>query len=498
MNNPKICLCLTGATLAENLEMLNKYRKWIDMAELRVDYLSADESLHIRRFPEMAGIPMILTIRRVSDGGVFRGGEASRTTLFARGLAFAEQDVRKNFAFIDLEEDFIVPSLQDAALAFGTRIIRSYHCMDNTVIDIPIKMVSMRKTGYEIPKIACMPHHLSEVTRLFKESAVIDYDHILCAMGVLGLSTRILARKLGSFLTYCSPPNTESLSDKLGHIDPIMLNEMYNFRTIDDKTELFGVTGYPLTTSSSPRLHNDGYHKHGLNAVYIPIKAETIEETIDFAMQVGIKGISITVPHKETVVDKLQVVSEQIAEIRACNTILRTEQGWSGFNTDALGFKQSLLEFLNRENLSHKKVAIIGAGGVAKAVANAVHELHGNACIFNRTITTARNLAEIYGFKYAALGLATYNLLENYSWLIIQTTSVGMGWTKESKTEISDPLYFYNFHGQEQVYDIIYYPEKTPMMLRAEKAGCRTCNGYDMLKYQAYEQFELFTGVKYE
>jgi len=77
-------------------------------------------------------------------------------------------------------------------------------------------------------------------------------------------------------------------------------------------------------------------------------------------------------------------------------------------------------------------------------------------------------------------------------WFYIQV------WTKENKTEISDPLYFYNFHGQEQVYDIIYYPEKTPMMLRAEEAGCRICNGYDMLKYQAYEQFELFTGVKYE
>lgn len=495
---PKICLCLTASTLAENLKILNTYRKWVDMVELRVDYLSVEERLHIRRFPEMAGIPVILTIRRVSDGGIFREGEASRTTLFARGLAFADPDFRKNFAFVDLEDDLDVPSIQDAALAFGTRIIRSYHCMNDTVIDIPLKMAAMRRTGYEIPKVACMPYHLSDVTRLFKESESIDYGHIICAMGIQGLSTRILAGKLGSFLTYCSPANTESMSDKLAHVDPILLNEVYNFRTIDDKTEIFGVTGYPLSNSSSPQLHNDGYHQHGLNAVYIAIRAETIEETIEFAEQVGVKGISVTVPHKETVIDKVQVVSEETAEIGACNTILKTKDGWSGFNTDIDGFKRSLLEFLGREDLLHKKIAIIGAGGVARAVANVVHELHGKACIFNRTIVKARILAEKYDFSYAALGLATHHLLERYSWLIIQTTSLGMGWTKEGGEGTGDPLDFYNFQGHEQVYDVTYYPKKTPIMLRAEEAGCRISNGYDMLKYQAYKQFELFTGVKYE
>ena len=123
MIRSKICLSLTGSTLAEDLAILDKYRNWIDIAELRADYLNADERLEIRKFPELAKIPCILSIRRAIDGGKFEDGEASRTVLFARGLAFANQDSRKNFAYIDIETDFNVPSIQDAALAFGTRII---------------------------------------------------------------------------------------------------------------------------------------------------------------------------------------------------------------------------------------------------------------------------------------------------------------------------------------------------------------------------------------
>ena len=119
---PLVCLCLTGKTLQEDLELVNKYRSYIDIAELRVDQLTNDERLHVRKFPSLAGLPCILTIRRTIDGGAYYEGEATRTTLFARALAFADQDIRKNFAYIDLETDFLVPSLQEAALAFGTKI----------------------------------------------------------------------------------------------------------------------------------------------------------------------------------------------------------------------------------------------------------------------------------------------------------------------------------------------------------------------------------------
>jgi 3-dehydroquinate dehydratase/shikimate dehydrogenase len=177
---PKICLSLTGNTIQEDLAILERYRSFIDIAELRVDYLTKDERLYVRRFPEMAGIPCILSIRRRIDGGLYMEGEAARTTLFARAMAFAEQDVTKNFAYIDLENDFFVPSLHDAALAFGTSVIRSSYVFNSTVKNLASSFEELRYTGFEIPKIACMPRSLAEVMNLLKQVKELrDNNHIL-------------------------------------------------------------------------------------------------------------------------------------------------------------------------------------------------------------------------------------------------------------------------------------------------------------------------------
>lgn len=518
MQRPKICLCLTGKTLEEDLAILNKYRSWIDVAELRVDYLSSDERLNIRRFPEMAGIPCILTIRRRIDGGQYYEGEASRTTLFARALAFADQDARKNFAYIDLESDYHVPSLQDAALAFNTRVIRSYHNMNAPVRNLAEMMDSMRTTGYEIPKVACMARTLSDVTQIFAQTKEMDdQERIITVMGTYGLPSRILSAKLGSFLSYTTAPEQLENMKPIGHIDPVTLSETYNFRAIDGNTELYGITGYPLEVTDSPAIHNKGYREHGMNAVYIPIKAQRIEEAIDFANVVGVQGMSVTIPFKEKILPDMQQLSAEVGEIGACNTAIKRFGEWIGYNTDAIGLKQALCNFLGTDTLARRKVAIIGAGGAARATAYVIKQLRGKACIFNRTLPKAKKLAEHYGFQYAELGPENADLLETYSDLIIQTTPIGMGAVKkEKKTDDGvynsmfdvaaepvtdaerDPLYFYSFKGHECVYDVIYSPERTPMLERAEEAGCQVENGFSMLKNQAYRQFSLFTGVEYE
>jgi 3-dehydroquinate dehydratase/shikimate dehydrogenase len=497
MDRPLICLTLTGKTLAEDLALVNKYRASIDIAELRGDFLDGDERLLIREFPRMAGLPCILTIRRRVDGGKFIEGEAARTILFARAMSFADTNSKNNFAYVDFEEDFHVPSLQDAALAFGTKIIRSVHDMENPIMNISQRLSHLRTTGYEIPKIAFMPHSLDDVTSLFKEAASIkDNGHILIAMGPLGTPTRILSRKLNNYLTYTSAPETNANIAQLGHIDPITLDSVYHFRTINNDTKIFGITGWPLTATSSPVLHNDGYEQHHMNAVYIPIRAEDVQKAITFADTVNVAGLSVTVPHKEKVIDCIQITDAKVDMIGACNTIVREKGAWAGYNTDAEGFSRALLEFIGRKNLAHMKVAIIGAGGAACAVAYAVSELKGNACIFNRTVRKAKDLADKYNFKYAPLNADSVNLLHKYSDLIIQTTSKGMNATLPF-TEDNDPLYFFDFTGNELLFDIVYVPERTPIMEHASEAGCRVSNGYEMLKYQGYKQFELFTGEPY-
>lgn len=496
MERPKICLCLTETTIAKDLEILNSYRNWIDMVELRVDCLENDERLHIRKFPQLAGIPCILTIRRKTDGGFYVEGEASRTMLFARALAFASQDIRKNFAYVDFEEDFHIPSLQDAALAFGTTIIRSTHDMNKPITDIPARLAQMRTTGYEIPKIACMPQRLEDVTKIFRQTAnLTDTRQIVIAMGPYGLPTRILADKMNSYLTFVSA-ETSFAKKKLGHIDPITMNNVYNFRFLHKDTTIYGITGYPLEATDSPVIHNEGYRKHGMNAVYIPIRSDSIEETLRFADELDIKGLSVTVPHKESVIDHLSQISNVVYEVGACNTIRKEKDGWHGFNTDSYGIKEAIKDFLGVENLKNKKVAIIGAGGAARAVAHAVKQLKGKACIFNRTLSKAKLIAAPYKFKWASLGPESLHILQHYSYLIIQTTSKGMG-ASLPPTKENDPLYFYDFTGEEALYDIVYHPDITPVMYRAMQAGCLVSNGYSMLQYQGYDQFRLFTGETY-
>ena len=498
MNQPLVCMTLTGKTLDENLKLVKKYEKYIDIVELRVDHLDEDEQLYARRFPAMIYQPCILTIRRDIDGGLFTGGEFARTNLYARALAFANPDKSKNFAFVDFEDDFHIPSIQDAAMAFGVKIIRSYHNMKDPVTNICERCDIMRKTGYEIPKIAFMPHSLSDVLNLIKEGErMTQYEHILCAMGPLGFPSRILASYTNSFLTYVSPQEVLENTKAIGHIDPVTINDVYHFHSINQDTSLYGITGWPLVKTSSPEIHNKGYAAKGMNAVYIPYRSPLIADTLSFCEGIGVKGLSVTIPHKESVLYYLHEQSPEVVQIGACNTIVRKNNKWLGYNTDAPGFRRALEEFLGPVKIKHKKVAVIGAGGAAKAIVYVLKQMGARVCIFNRTVETAAQLADKYGFNYCQLDAHCAAKLDEYSTLIVQTTSVGMNAEGPSNSE-NDPIYFYDFRGNELLFDIVYEPAITPVMKRASIAGCRVCNGYKMLEYQGYEQFKLFTGQEYE
>lgn len=499
MRASNICLTLTGSTLEKNAADVLRYNSHIDMAELRVDCLTEEEQLYARRFPSMINVPCVLTIRRKSDGGEFTRGETSRTMLFGRALAFADRDQTKNFAYVDFEEDYHVPSLQDSALAFGVRIIRSLHVIDGPMTGLKARCDNMRKTGHEIPKIAFLPHTLNDIALLFKEAEDFhgedEYDHILCTMGPMGQVVRILAPKLHSFVTYTSPEGS-SVGASLGHITPEEMDSVYNFHSINDNTQVFGIAGWPLAKTMSPRLHNAGYYQHGINAVFVPIRSPNISDIMAFAKEAGVKGMAVTVPHKEGVLTELSETDESVLDIGSCNTVLRRNNGFVGYNTDASGFREALEGFLKEKKLHRRRVAIIGAGGAAKAIAYVIKQMGGKACVFNRTVEKARVLAQRYGFEYSALDISSASKLYDYSDIIVQTTSKGMD-ASDLPSKDNDPIYFYKFHGHENVFDIVYVPAITPIMARAQAAGCKTCNGEAMLRYQGERQFKIFTGIDY-
>jgi 3-dehydroquinate dehydratase/shikimate dehydrogenase len=484
------------------LELLEKNRPYIDMAELRVDYLDPDERFLIRRFPEQAGIPVILTIRRDLEGGRFSEGEGARIRLLSQGLAFAEADRRKNFAYIDLEEDLDVPSLEEAARTFGTRIIRSSHNLNGMEADIPGKLRKLRRVGDEIAKIAVMARSSADTLAMVRAAREErDTNKIFLCMGHYGTFTRILAEKLGSQISYTSAGEEGLPPAAPGQLQPRELAELYRFRGIGPETRVFGVVGHPLKVTGSPRFFNTVFALEDANAVYVPFPADSFEDFIALAEELGLEGVSVTVPYKEKVLEYLGGMSDDVERAGACNTITRCPQGWLGANTDMRGFSDSLLNFMGglrageghdrhlnpSAGLRGKRATVIGAGGAARAVAAELYRLGAKVLILNRTLTKARSLAAPYGFQWAGLDEQGINRMEKFSGLIIQATPAGMDGNPGQ-----DPLELYSFSGKEIVMDLIYEPERTPFLQRAAAAGCAVLNGYDMLIRQARYQYTQF------
>jgi len=491
----KICLCLTAKTIKRNLEIIDKYRKFADLVELRVDCLDPDERLYIRRFPELSGMPSILTIRRDIDGGYFSAGEGARVKLIARGLAYANDDRRYNFAYVDIEEDFSVPSLEEAARTFGTRIIRSCHNLQGVTEDIPAKIKSMQRSGDEIVKMAVSVKTTNDVLKVLQASKTCKgKDKIFICMGHYGIYSRILAEKFGSLLTYSSALSESETPGAPGQLDIKELAELYRFRKITKKTKVYGVVGNPLKASVSPWFFNSIFGLENMDAVYVPFPANSIKDFFQLAKELDIQGLSVTVPYKEAVLPWLAKRSAAAQSIGACNTIYKSSEGWFGENTDCTGFSDSLLAFIGKKNLKFLKVTIIGAGGVARAVAAEIHRLGGKAVILNRTVHKAKNIASQYKFKWAGLDNHGIEIMAKYCDIIIQTSSVGMEGYNELNGGVTDPLELYSFTGNEAVMDLIYTPPLTPFLKRAAAAGCKTLNGYDMVIRQAFLQYGCFTG----
>ena len=490
----KICLCLTGKTLAQNLEILDRNRKHIDIVELRADCLIPNERFLLRRFPEMAGVPVILTIRRGVDGGSFHGGEGSRITLLANGLAYADADRRRNFAYVDLEEDLNVPSLEEAARAFGTRVIRSWHNLEGVDDDLGGKLRKLKRVGDEIVKAALVPRSLDDVFRVYQTARETkDIDKVFFCMGEYSANTSILAGRLDSKITYTFPAGESGLPPAPpGLLDPKELAELYRFHELSSKTKILAVAGYPLKLPSSPRFFNNVFRIEQTDAVYIPIPADSIHSLIRLGEEIGVSGCSIAAPYKEDVLSYLANKSKEVLSIGACNVIIAASQGWAGYNTNSISFSASLLSFIGRKDFRRRKLTIIGAGGSARAVAAEVHRLKGKALILNRTVARARALAEPYRFAWAGLDSRGADLMEKYSDIIIQTSPVGVAPHTEA-----DPIDFYKFSGRETVMDLIYNPEKTLCLRRAEEAGCRILNGYDMILRQLRYHYTYFVDKEF-
>lgn len=233
----RICLTLTGRTLAEDVAQYNSQRYFTDLVELRVDLLEPAERAKAADFPAMVPVPVILTFRRKVDGGVFEGPESERVAFFNQTIRQSNnQPVR--FAYVDFEEDFRHDDLSVLARAAGVKVVRSMHDFTGPVPDIVAKCRELRGDSEDVPKIAFMPKTAADVERLFAETAdFTDVPHVLCAMGPLGLVSRVLAVRTHSLWTYASVGGL----GKIGHVTPYDLVRTYRVRSITPSAQVMRV-----------------------------------------------------------------------------------------------------------------------------------------------------------------------------------------------------------------------------------------------------------------
>jgi len=248
--------------------------------------------------------------------------------------------------------------------------------------------------------------------------------------------------------------------------------------------DVFGIIGWPVGHSLSPAMHNAAFQALGVKAVYglLPTTPEDLAQAISGIKALHIKGVSVTIPHKEAVIPLLDELDPVAREIGAVNTILNRGGSLWGTNTDWLGVKKALEEVVS---LTGQRAVVVGAGGAARAVVYALKKARAAVEIYNRTWEKAQALAQDFGVEarpWAALGQADGEIL-------VQTTSVGL---KEDRSPVPREI----LGRFKVVMDIVYDPLETRLLREARAEGCLVVNGLKMLVYQGAEQFKLFTGLE--
>lgn len=253
---------------------------------------------------------------------------------------------------------------------------------------------------------------------------------------------------------------------------------------INGATELYGILGWPVRHSLSPAMHNAAFAALDMNRAYLPLPTTDVPVALAGLRALGVRGASVTIPHKQTVIAQCDRIDPVAAKIGAVNTLVIDEQGLiSGHNTDWLGANRALGESIP---LAGATVLLLGAGGSARAIGFGLIEAGATVIVANRTMATAERLAA--DLHCRAISLADAATVTTDA--LVNATSVGM-----SPNTDDCPIDPTNLNRFQAVMDIVYAPLKTRLLTLAETAGCRTVNGLAMLLYQGAAQFELWTGT---
>lgn len=449
--------------------------KGAKLIELRLDYIR--RPVNLQRMLVDRTVPVIATCRRPSDGGKWMRSEPDRLTLLRTAIADRAD-------YVDLEHDIAA-----GIPRFGpTKRIISYHNFEETPENLDDIWLGMSRLDPDVIKLvtfANSPMDNIRILRLVKRARI---PTIGFCMGEMGTISRVLCGKFGSPWTYAAIHEERQMSP--GQLTLQQMEEEFQYEKIGRDTGILGVIADPVAHSLSPRVHNAAIRKLGLDLIYLPFRvpAEQLDSFMQACPEMDIRGLSVSLPHKEKILRNLNVLDDNVVGVRACNTVVFRNQNAYGYNTDLEAAMSVILEALqvndSRESLTGRKFLILGAGGVARTIAWGLLRRHADVYITSRDYRKAESLAN--NLKCKSVDWAAR---QNFRCeMLINATPCGM-FPNMDETPFEEGW----FDSAQTVFDTIYNPEQTLFIKHARKAGCQTVTGVDMFVRQAERQFELFT-----
>ncbi len=474
----KICVPVCARTVRELREEINRASAVADLIELRLDCLNAAELDKAGRCLNDLLVscrqPVVLTLRSATEGGQCSLSNLERHHFWLKHLA----PDKHSAAFIDIELDLALLFLEwerAGTLSLDwSRVICSYHDFRGVPADLEKIYERMARTPARVLKIAVTAPGSTDAIPLFKllERAQREGRELIpVAMGEPGLVTRILGPSRGAFLTFGSLDATSSTAP--GQMTVADLANLYRIRTIDEQTEIIGVIGSTLTHSVSPHMHNAAFAALGVNAVYLPFEVNDLPQFVQRMARPKtreinwqLRGFSITTPHKTAILDELDWIEDSARTIGAVNTVVIKDQLLLGYNTDAAA---ALAPLRNVMDLRGARIALIGAGGAARALLWSLQQEEAQVTVFSRRPDDVTPIAKRLGAKAEQLADARFDGFD----IVINATPLGTRGPLVNQT----PATAAQLGGVHLACDLVYNPVDTRFLREARMTGCETVWG---------------------
>jgi len=485
----RICVPICEATIAAARETIVRAAKVADIIELRLDCLSPPElnrASELQSLLSGLNVPVIVTLRPREQGGCRDFDLAFRNHAW-----FSAIDSPQLLRDIELDLALEAPGFVSSAQV--DRLICSHHDFSGMLLNAEQIYEQLARTPAGILKLAVQAHDVTDCIPIFQlldRARREQRELIAIAMGEAGIATRILGPARGAFLTYAALDAQSANAPGQPTVDE--LRDKYRIQQINLETQVMGLVGMPVDHSVSPEMHNAAFDSAGLNAVYLPFPVRDLTFFMrrlvhprTREIDLNIRGLSVTAPHKTAVMRYLHRTDPAAIEIGAVNTILVKGDELHGYNTDASAFIQSISRAFS--DVRGVTCAVIGAGGSAAAVVWALKKAGALVTVLARDESKATAFSERFDVSRQLLGESRSGDFE----LVINATPLGTSGSLENQT----PATAQQLRGARVACDLVYNPQETRFLREARTAGCETIGGVAMLVGQAAEQFRLWTGI---